>query len=108
MSGHTVPAPAAGAGLSPGPRLAVEGLCMTFGGTTVLRDVTLDVRPGEIHALIGQNGCGKSTLAKILTGLYRPDPGSRVMVDGVDLSTSLCCFLAGAATGGRTAVRLAD
>ncbi|MFK4122602.1 sugar ABC transporter ATP-binding protein [Streptomyces longwoodensis] len=85
MSGHTVPAPARGAGLPPGPRLAVEGVSMTFGSATVLRDVTMDVRPGEIHALIGQNGCGKSTLAKILTGLYRPDPGSRVTVDGVDL-----------------------
>ncbi|THA32782.1 sugar ABC transporter ATP-binding protein [Streptomyces sp. A1277] len=58
---------------------------MTFGSATVLRDVTMDVRPGEIHALIGQNGSGKSTLAKILTGLYRPDAGSRVMVDGADL-----------------------
>ncbi|MFJ4152754.1 sugar ABC transporter ATP-binding protein [Streptomyces galbus] len=85
MSGHPVQTPAAGAGLPPEPRLAVEGVCMTFGSATVLRDVTMDVRPGEIHALIGQNGCGKSTLAKILTGLYRPDPGSRVIVDGVDL-----------------------
>ncbi|WUS95230.1 sugar ABC transporter ATP-binding protein [Streptomyces sp. NBC_00708] len=67
------------------PRLAVEGVGITFGGATVLRDVTMDVRPGEIHALIGQNGSGKSTLAKILTGLHRPDAGSRVRVDGADL-----------------------
>lgn len=71
--------------LRPVPRLAVESTGITFGGTKVLRDVTMDVSPGEIHALIGQNGSGKSTLAKILTGLYRPDPGSRVMVDGADL-----------------------
>lgn len=66
----------------PGSRLAVEGVNMTFGSARVLRNVSLEVRPGEIHALIGQNGCGKSTLAKILTGLYRPDAGSRVTVDG--------------------------
>ncbi|MFD7431626.1 sugar ABC transporter ATP-binding protein [Streptomyces sp. NPDC059818] len=66
-------------------RLAVEGVTMTFGSAMVLRDVAMDVRPGEIHALIGQNGSGKSTLAKILTGLYRPDAGSRVTVDGVGL-----------------------
>jgi ribose transport system ATP-binding protein len=51
----------------------------------VLRDVAIDVRPGEIHALIGQNGSGKSTLAKVLTGLYTPDAGTRVAVDGADL-----------------------
>jgi len=58
---------------------------MTFGNARVLREISMDVRPGEIHALIGQNGSGKSTLAKILTGLYRPDAGSRVTVDGVEL-----------------------
>lgn len=64
------------------PRLAVESVSKTFGSARVLRDVALDVRAGEIHALIGQNGSGKSTLAKVLTGLYAPDPGSRVLVDG--------------------------
>ncbi|MFF3488576.1 sugar ABC transporter ATP-binding protein [Streptomyces sp. NPDC002701] len=87
MSGphHPAPVPAGEDVLQPVPRLTVEKVGMTFGSATVLRDVTMDVRPGEIHALIGQNGCGKSTLAKILTGLYTPDAGSRVMVDGVDL-----------------------
>ena len=68
------------------PRLAVESVSMTFGNARVLRDVTLDVIPGEIHALIGQNGCGKSTLAKILTGIYNPDAGSRISVDGTPLN----------------------
>lgn len=68
------------------PRLQVENLWMTFGSTRVLRDVAIDVRPGEIHALIGQNGSGKSTVAKVLTGLYTPDAGTRVAVDGLDLS----------------------
>ena len=67
------------------PRLSVDSLSMTFGTARVLRDVGLEVAPGEIHAMIGQNGCGKSTLAKILTGVYTPDTGSHVTVDGVDV-----------------------
>ncbi|PWJ26819.1 ribose transport system ATP-binding protein [Branchiibius hedensis] len=59
---------------------------MTFGTSRVLKDVTLEVAPGEIHGLIGQNGSGKSTLAKVLTGLYDPDSGTRLSVDGIDLS----------------------
>lgn len=79
--------PARGLGPAPaGPRLEVETVSMTFGTARVLKGVTLDVAPGEIHALVGQNGCGKSTLAKILTGVYTPDRGSLVRVDGVDLS----------------------
>ncbi|WP_022882232.1 sugar ABC transporter ATP-binding protein [Gryllotalpicola ginsengisoli] len=70
---------------APENRLDVESISVTFGRNRVLRDVSLDVRPGEIHGLIGQNGSGKSTLAKVLTGLYRPDPGGRVAVDGVPL-----------------------
>ncbi|MFE6760814.1 sugar ABC transporter ATP-binding protein [Streptomyces sp. NPDC057689] len=85
MNGPHHPAPPEKNVLPSAPRLAVEQAGITFGGARVLRDVTMDVSPGEIHALIGQNGSGKSTLAKILTGLYRPDAGSRVLVDGVDL-----------------------
>lgn len=67
------------------PRLSVESVSVTFGRNRVLKDVALDVRPGEIHGLIGQNGSGKSTLAKVLTGLYTPDAGARVSVDGREL-----------------------
>ncbi len=63
----------------------VSGVSVTFGRNRVLQNVELDVRAGEIHALIGQNGSGKSTLAKVLTGLYSPDPGALVEVDGVPL-----------------------
>jgi ribose transport system ATP-binding protein len=66
-------------------RLAVDGVSKTFGRYQALRDVHLDVAPGEIHGLIGQNGSGKSTLAKILTGYSAPDPGARVLVDGEPL-----------------------
>lgn len=67
------------------PRLSVEHCSITFGSNRVLRDVAIDVRPGELHGLIGQNGSGKSTLAKILTGLYTPDSGTQVSVDGAPL-----------------------
>jgi ribose transport system ATP-binding protein len=60
------------------PRAAVEarGVWKTFGRTTVLEDVSLRLRPGEIHALVGQNGSGKSTLIKILSGIYAADRGT--------------------------------
>jgi ribose transport system ATP-binding protein len=63
-------------------RLDVSHLSKTFGPARVLREVSLSVAPGEIHGLVGQNGCGKSTLVKILTGVYTPDPGGSVRVDG--------------------------
>jgi ribose transport system ATP-binding protein len=71
---------------APAARLSVADTRITFGSTRVLHGISLDVQPGEIHALVGQNGCGKSTLAKILTGLYKPDAGSRVEVDGRPLN----------------------
>jgi ribose transport system ATP-binding protein len=63
-------------------RLEVANLSKTFGPTRALRDVGLRVAPGELHGLVGQNGCGKSTLVKILTGVYSPEPGASVAVDG--------------------------
>ncbi len=69
----------------PAPRLRTSGVSVTFGRNRVLRDVGFEVAPGEIHALIGQNGSGKSTLVKVLTGLYVPEPGAQVEVDGVSL-----------------------
>jgi ribose transport system ATP-binding protein len=63
-------------------RLAVDELSKTFGRTLALRGVSLRIGPGELHGLVGQNGCGKSTLIKILTGVYGPDPGGRITVDG--------------------------
>ncbi|MEM9681837.1 MAG: ATP-binding cassette domain-containing protein [Pseudomonadota bacterium] len=51
------------------------GVCKTFGRREVLHDVEIDVRPGEIVALIGPNGSGKSTLARILLGILPPSAG---------------------------------
>ncbi len=56
-------------------RLRIQGIKKSFGSTHALRDVSLEVRPGEVHALIGENGAGKSTLMKILSGAYQPDAG---------------------------------
>lgn len=67
-------------------RLEAHGVGKTFRAATVLRDASLVVRPGEIHALVGQNGCGKSTLIKILTGYHAPDAGMSLAVDGQRLS----------------------
>ena len=55
--------------------VSVVDVSKSFGSTHALRGVSLDLRPGEIHALVGENGAGKSTLIKVMTGLYRPDAG---------------------------------
>ena len=56
-------------------QLSIEGVSKAFPGVQALDHVSLELRPGEIHALMGENGAGKSTLIKIITGLYRPDGG---------------------------------
>ncbi len=76
-------------GLGPVPRviLQVDQLGCTYGGAApVLQNVTVGIGAGEFIALIGRNGCGKTTLAKHLNGLLRPEEGT-VRLDGVDLQT---------------------
>lgn len=60
---------------SPTPLLRMEGIRKSFGPTVALDGVDLDVRAGEVVALVGENGAGKSTLMKILSGAVRPDAG---------------------------------
>jgi ABC-type uncharacterized transport system ATPase subunit len=60
--------------------LATYQLTKRFGAFTALDGVTLKVRPGTVHALLGENGAGKSTLVKCIVGYYRPDDGA-VLVD---------------------------
>ncbi len=57
-------------------RLTMTGVRKAFGPTQALAGVDLDVRPGEVHALIGENGAGKSTLMKVLSGALKPDAGT--------------------------------
>ena len=56
--------------------LELSGVCKSFGGVPVLKDVDFRLRKGSICALVGGNGAGKSTLMKILTGIYTKDSGT--------------------------------
>ena len=58
------------------PLVSARGISKSFAGIEVLGDVDLDLYPGEIHALLGENGAGKSTFAKILAGVFRPTRGT--------------------------------
>jgi ribose transport system ATP-binding protein len=62
--------------------LSVRQLSISFGAVQVLRDVSFDLRPGEIHALVGENGSGKSTFIKCLSGYYEPSAKSEIRVAG--------------------------
>jgi rhamnose transport system ATP-binding protein len=58
------------------PLLSLQGVSKTFGGVRALRGVTLELRAGEVHALVGENGAGKSTLVRIVTGAHAADSGT--------------------------------
>lgn len=61
--------------------LRLEGISLAFGGISALKDVSFDVRPGEVRAVIGPNGAGKSSLVNVISGLYRADRGRIVIGD---------------------------
>ena len=65
--------------------LAVRSLSKTYAGTLALDALDLDLRPGEIHALLGGNGSGKSTTIKILAGVVTPDPGGTLTIKDEDV-----------------------
>lgn len=68
------------------PVLSIRNLSKTFGGARALSAVDLDLEPGTIRAVVGQNGCGKSTLIKVLAGYYEPDADASVTVGGQPLN----------------------
>src|SRR5690242_6163542 len=80
------------------PLLAATRISTAFNGTPALADVDFDIVAGEVHALVGENGAGKSSLMKILGGLYLPDAGS-IDVAGarVDFRTTADAMNAGIA-----------
>lgn len=65
---------------APRPLISLENLSKTFGGNRAVSDLSLSLMPGEVHCLAGTNGCGKSTLIKVIAGVHAPDSGSRIVL----------------------------
>src|SRR3954452_808860 len=77
----------------------MHGIVKTFPGVRALDGVDLDVRPGEVHCLLGQNGAGKSTLIKVLAGAHQPDAGTITWLgEQVDLANPQAAMSLGIAT----------
>ena len=81
------PAPAAATPAEPSgpPVLALHGATKSFGAVHAVTDGTIDLYAGEAHALLGENGAGKSTMVKLLAGVYQPDSGE-LLIDGEPVS----------------------
>ena len=56
--------------------IKLTGISKSFAGVKALQDIDLDIREGEVRCLAGGNGCGKSTVIKIISGFYKPDKGT--------------------------------
>lgn len=67
------------------PTLRATGITKTYGGTVALRDASIDVLPGEVLGLVGENGAGKSTMIKVVSGATQPDRGT-IELDGQPVS----------------------
>ena len=62
-------------------RLSLQNIIKTFPGVVAVNKASLNIKKGEIHALVGENGSGKSTLCMTLSGVYQPDEGE-IYIDG--------------------------
>ncbi|MDD7972221.1 sugar ABC transporter ATP-binding protein [Roseinatronobacter alkalisoli] len=82
---QAVAPPTAPEGARTDPILALDGVTKIFPGVKALSDVALRLYPGQVTALVGENGAGKSTVVKILTGIYQPD-GGQILLDGQPVS----------------------
>src|SRR6476619_6750082 len=81
-----------------GPTLELRDVAKSFGSVAALRSGTLVVDPGSIHALVGENGAGRSTLVKIVAGMHQRDGGIfRFECDDVDFATTAAAKDAGIA-----------
>jgi branched-chain amino acid transport system ATP-binding protein len=66
--------------------LETHGLTKRFGGMVAVSNLDLGVQAGEVHGIIGPNGSGKSTVFNLISGIYRAEPGSRVLFEGVEIT----------------------
>lgn len=79
-------------GTAPPPALHLAQVSKSYGGNPALRDISLDVQPGEFVGLLGPNGAGKSTLFQVCTGLFAPD-GGKVQLFGLEYGKSSSLIL---------------
>ena len=64
--------------------LQLNNITKSFGAVSALKSISFDLKPGEVHALLGENGAGKSTLIKVITGAHQPDSG-KIEIDGREI-----------------------
>jgi putrescine transport system ATP-binding protein len=67
------------------PQIVIEGVTKSFGGSTAVDNISLNIFQGEMFALVGASGCGKTTLLRMLAGFERQNSG-RIVIDGVEMS----------------------
>ncbi len=64
------------------PYLSLANISKNFNGFYALKDIHFDIYPGEVHCIAGQNGSGKSTIIKVISGVHQPDAGGRIEING--------------------------
>ena len=68
------------------PQIVIEGVSKSYGGFAAVQNVSLKIFKGEMFALVGASGCGKTTLLRMLAGFATPTSG-RILIDGVDMGS---------------------